>query len=130
MGASYFANAAADTTLVTTAETVVATVSGISSQRSGQKVELEGEINVTGGTSTTAYVLRIREDSLTGNLVDEIATDTLATAVGSAEDHTIRAEHTPVGELSLKTYVLTVSQTGAAANGTVNHARLRADLNP
>lgn len=130
MGATYIANAAANTTLVTTAETVVATLTGVTSQQAGQLVELEGEINVTGGTTTSAFVLRVREDSLTGNLVDEIATDTLASAVGSAEDHMIRAEHAPTGELSGKSYVLTVAQTGATANGTVNHARLRADLVP
>lgn len=130
MGTSYFVDAAADTTLTNATETVVATLGGITSQRLGQKVELEGQINVTGGTSTTAYVLRIREDSLTGNLVDEIATDTLASAVGSAEDHVIHAEHIPAGELSGKTYVLTVTQTGGAANGTVNHGFLRADLVP
>ena len=130
MPASYFVNAAADVTLTNATETVVATLSGIASQRAGQRVELEGEINVTGGTSTTAFVLRVREDSLTGNLVDEAPVDTLATAVGSPEDHTIRAEHVPALELSNKTYVLTVTQTGGAAAGTCNHARLRADLVP
>jgi len=130
MGASYFVNAAPDTTLTNAVETVVATLTGVLSQRGGQKVELEGQVNVTAGATTTAFVLRIREDSLTGNLVDEIATDTLATAVGSAEDHVIHAEHTPTGELSNKTYVLTVTQTGGSGAGTVNHGFLRADLTP
>lgn len=130
MPASYFADVAADVTLSAAAETVVATVTGVTSQRGGQTVELEGQVNVTGGTSTTAYVLRIREDGLAGNVVDEVITDTLDAAVGSAEDHIITARHAPAGELSGKSYVLTVSQTSGAASGTVNHARLRADVTP
>jgi hypothetical protein len=130
VGSSYFINVAGDVTLTNATETVVATLAGISTQRVGQRVELEGQINVTGGTSTTAYVLRIREDSLTGTLVDETAPDTLASAVGSPEDHTIHAEFVPTGDLSGKTFVLTVTQTGGAAAGTVNHGWLRADLTP
>lgn len=130
MGASYFIDVASDTTVTNAAETVVATLPGVTTQRVGQKVELEGTVNITGGTSTTAYVLRIREDTLTGNVVGELATDTLASAVGSPEDHTIHAEHSPATDLSNKSYVLTVTQTGGAANGTANHASLRADLTP
>lgn len=118
-------------TLTTTAETVVATLTGVSSKRAGQRVHLEGHINITTGTSTTAVVLRVRQDSLTGTVVDTVETDSLAAAAaGNPEDHFIEADFAAGGELSLKTFVLTASQTGAAANGTVNLAALRADLSP
>lgn len=130
MGTAYAVNQPQDTVVTNAAETVVATLGGVTSARPGQSVFLEGNINITGGTSTTAYVLRIREDGIAGNVVDELSTDTLATAVGSAEDHTIVATHAPAAELSNKTYVLTVVQTAGAAGGTCNHARLRAELSP
>ncbi len=130
MGLLYESDAATDVTLTTTAETVLATVSGVASQRIGQKVRLHGHANITLGTGTTALVFRIREDSLTGTLVDELETDQIATAAGSTEDHEIVMEHAPAGELSNKSYVLTVSQTGASANGTCNHANLKAETTP
>jgi hypothetical protein len=130
MGLTYVSDVSTDVAVTNAAETVVATLTGVSSQRAGQRVELEGTVNITTGTSTTAVVLRIREDTLTGTLVGEIATDTLSTAVGSPEDHTIHAEHTPTGEIANKSYVLTVVQTAGAGAGTANHASLRADTTP
>lgn len=127
---TYSVNVSADVTLTNATETVVATLSGVSMQRAGQRIDLRGTVNITGGTSTTAYVLRVREDSLIGTVVDELSTDTLASAVGSPEDHEITATHTPSGELAGKTYVLTVTQTGGAAAGTCNHATLVADTLP
>lgn len=130
MGMEYVIDVPADTPLVTTAETVVATLSGVASQRPGQTVILKGFINVSGGTSTTAFTVRVREDSLTGTLVDEALTEALAGVVGTAEDHNIEVTHTPTGELSNKSYVLTIAQVGAAANGNVTHAQLVARTNP
>lgn len=131
MSFDYEAEVNSAQTITTTAETVVATLSGVSSRRAGQKVHLEGHVNITTGTSTTAVVLRIRQDSLTGTVVDTVETDSLAAAAaGNPEDHFISADFPGAGELSLKTFVLTVTQTGAAANGTVNLAELRADLQP
>lgn len=126
----YNVDVAADTTLVTTAETVVATLSGVAMQRGGQTVRLQGDVVITTGASTTALVLRIREDSLTGTIVDEAETDTLAAAAGSSEDHSIVALHSPASEVTGKTYVLTVSQTAASANGSVTHASLEATVSP
>jgi hypothetical protein len=130
VGQVYSANQASDTTLTTTAETVVATLTGVASQRAGQQVRLHGQVNISTGTATTVVTLRIREDSLTGTLVDELQADGIAAAVGAGEDHEIVATHTPTGELSGKTYVLTVAQTAATGNGTVNHASLEAETLP
>lgn len=127
---TYSANQATDTALVTTAETVVATLTGVSFSRPGQRVDLRGTINVTSGTGTTGFTLRVREDSLTGAVVDEAPVVTLDSAVGAPEDHEVTATHTPAGEIAGKTYVLTVAQVAATANGNVSHATLVADTLP
>lgn len=128
MGGVYSVNVPGDTTLVTTAETVVATLPGVSMSRPGQAVRLHGQVDVTTGGSTTALVLRVRRDSLTGALVDEAKTVQISAAAGSTEDHDIVVTDAPGTELAGQTYVLTVSQTGAAANGTAVHASLEAEV--
>lgn len=122
----YISDVSADTPLVTTAETVVATLSNVANGGVGRPVTLSGNVVVTTGTTTSALVLRVREDSLTGTVVDEAETDTLAAAAGGTEDHAVVAVHSPSGELSGKTYVLTVAQSGATGNGSCVHATLRA----
>jgi hypothetical protein len=126
----YVVDVAADTTLVTTAETVLATLSGVQSQKPGQTVFLEGDVILTTGTTTSAVVVRIREDSLTGTLVDEAETDVAINAAGSTDPYRITAQHSPTGELSNKTYVLTASMTSATANGTAVHASLTGTVSP
>lgn len=118
-------------TLLTTAETVVATLGGVSSRRAGQRLHVEGHINILTGTGTTALVLRLRQDVLTGTVIDTVETDFIAAvAAGDTEDHLIEGDLVLAGELSGKSVVLTVAQTGATGNGTVNLATLRADLQP
>lgn len=130
MPRTYNVDVPTDTTLVTTAETVVATLSGVTMSRPGQSIRLHGSVSVTTGATTTALVTRIRQDSLTGALVDEAITDTLAAAAGGTEGHDIVATHSPTGELAGATYVLTVSQTGATGNGACVHASLHAEVTP
>lgn len=119
-----------DTTLVTTAETVVATLAGVSTNQAGQTVALRGLANITLGATTTAVVMRVRRDSLSGAVVGEVQTEQIFTAAGSTEDHEIYREESAPGEFSGRTYVLTVSQTGAGGNGTVNNASLEAEVTP
>lgn len=116
----------ADTTLTTTAETVVATLIGVSTSGPGRKVTLKGEAKITTGGSTTALTLRIRRDSLTGTIVDETNAVNVEAAAGSTEDHDIMCDDIPTGELFNATYVLTAQQTGAAANGSAVYAYLEA----
>lgn len=119
-----------DTTLVTTAETVVATLTGVSTAQPGQSVGLRGKANITLGTGTTAIVSRLRRDSVSGTVVGEVQTEQISSAAGSTEDHEIYHEDANAGEFSGRTYVMTVSQTGASANGTVNNASLECEIYP
>lgn len=120
----------ADTTLVTTAETVIATLTGVSTNQPGQQVGLRGLANITLGVGTTAVVMRIRRDSLAGAVVGEVQTEQIFSAAGSTEDHEVYREDAGAGEFSGRTYVLTASQTGATGNGTVNNASLECEVTP
>lgn len=119
-----------DVTLTTTAETVVATVTGVSTSQAGQTVSIRGLANITLGTNTTAVVMRVRRDSLTGTVVGEVQTEQIFSAAGSTEDHEIYREESNPGEFSGRTYVVTVSQTGATANGTVNNGSVEVEVTP
>jgi hypothetical protein len=116
----------ADTTLVTTAETVIATLAGISTSGAGRTVRFEGFAKVTTGGSTTGLTLRIRRDSVSGTVVDESNVTQISTAAGSTEDHGIEADDVLTGEIFNATYVLTAQQAAAAANGTCVYAYLKA----
>lgn len=119
-----------DTSLVTTAETVVATLAGVSTNQPNQQVGLRGTYNITLGATTSALVTRIRRDGIAGAVVGEVQTEQIFSAAGSTEDHEIYREDVGAGEFSGRTYVVTVSQTAATANGTVNNASLEAEVTP
>jgi hypothetical protein len=119
-----------DVTLVTTAETVVGTITGIATNQPGQTVGVRGKMNITLGTNTTAIVMRVRRDNLTGTQVGETQTEQISSAAGSTEDHEIYREDLNAGEFSGRTYVVTVSQTAASANGTVNNGSVEVEITP
>lgn len=111
---------ASNTTLVTTAEAVAATSAAKDIENpGGQGTRISGIVNVTTGAATTAVVVRVREDSLTGNVIGEALTHTIGAAVSAtipfdALDTSLTDDN--------KVYVVTVTQTAATGNGTVNHA--------
>ena len=129
MGQTFAVDVSADTPLVTTAETVVATLSGVTLPRAGMFVNLHGQATITTGTATTGVTLRVRRDSLTGPLVSESEPDVIAAAVGSNEPFTIAVQDTP-GELQGATYVLTAQAVAATGNGSCTHANLTAVTSP
>lgn len=127
---SFNAYTSTDTPLVTTAETVVATLGGISTNQPGQTLNFHGSFTGTSGTTTSAYTLRVREDSVSGAIVGESVVDAIEAAVGAVETHTIDCSVATPNEFSGKTYVLTVQQTAATANGNVTQASLTATITP
>jgi hypothetical protein len=118
----------ADTTLVTTAETVVATLSNVGTTRPGEPIALKGWLQLTTGTSTTGVTVRIRRDSLSGAVVGEGNVEQVSAAAGSTEAHEIETQDSFTGEVPSQTYVLTVAQTAASANGSVLQAWLEAEV--
>lgn len=110
------------TTITTTSETVAATGTTVTENNpGGQGVIVYGVVNVTSGTLTTALVIRVRQNSLTGSVVGAAQTiTTTATNSVSIPFHVLDTA-TLTGPIN---YVVTVQQTGASANGTVNFAAI------
>lgn len=116
---------AADVTLVTTTETVVATLSGISTPRK-RDITLKGWAQVTTGTSTTGVIMRIRRGTaITDTLVGEANTEQVSAAAGSTEGHDVETVD-PGIDMASGSYVLTAQLVAASANGAVLQSTLTA----
>lgn len=109
--------ATANVTLTTSAETVVVTSDEIFLPRRNHRVLVHGLAELTTGGSTTAVTPRIRRASLTGALVGEANAITIGAAAGSTEIFE-KCVVDDVDNLDSVIYVLTLAQTGAAADGT------------
>ena len=114
-------------TLVTTAETIVATLSGINTP-GRRTIGLRGWLELTTGVATTAVTLRLRRGPLvTDTLVSEAVAKEVGAAAGSDEEFSIEVDD--VGQdMAGGTYVLTAQQTAATGNGTVLQSRITADI--
>lgn len=124
---SYTTEVTANTALVTTAETVVATLSTVSTYQPGEKIKLSGQAQLTTGANTTAVTPRIRRDSVTGTVVNEANAITVGAAAGSTEVFDVQCEDQFSGEVANQVYVLTLQQTGATADGSALYAYLEAE---
>lgn len=114
-----------DTTLTTTTETVVATLSGVSTPRP-VNVSLHGWAQLTTGTGTTTVTPRIRRGTdITGTLIDEGNAVTIGAAAGGNEAFDIDALD-EAADLGGASYVLTLQQAAATGNGTALQANLSA----
>lgn len=114
---------AAATPLVTTAETVVATVGGVSTQSPDSLVILEAVVQVLYGTGTTGATIRVRRGTdATGAVVGTAVLEN-ATA-GVTGDLELQVQDAP-GELAGGSYVVTVQQAGASGNGTFQQGSLQ-----
>lgn len=115
----------ANDTLVTTAETVVCTLDGISTP-GRRTVRVKGWVQVTTGTGATTLTPRIRRGTgVTGTLIDEANAITLQAAAGGTEELELTAEDEGV-DLANASYVLTVQQAAATGNGTALQAAMEA----
>jgi len=95
-------------------ETVVATLPGISTEFDGQTVRLRGWLKATTGTGTTAGLMRIRRDSLTGTVVSEATAETGPFVASKTLDASVSADDAS-RTLAGATYVLTYQGTGDTA---------------
>lgn len=115
---------AAAVTITTTTETVAATTLPISTDGANQTVNLDCSGEVTPGTSTTALVIKVRRGTgITGTQVG--TTQTLTVTAPNKTGFSVQVADTP-GEVAGQQYVVTVTQTGAAANGTIDQAAIQA----
>lgn len=117
--------ASVDVTLVTTTETVIATLSGVSTPRK-RDITLKGWAQITTGTNTTGVTLRIRRGTTTSDtLVGEANTEQVSAAAGSTEGHDVETID-PGIDMAAGSYVLTAQLVAATANGASLQATLTA----
>lgn len=103
---------AADVALTAATEAVVVTVPGISTDGPGQRVRLLGFITLLTAAGATTVTLRWRQTGLTGTLVGEANTITVAATTSYEWPHNV--EDTP-GEVASLPYVLTATVAGGNA---------------
>ena len=113
--------ALASTSLPTTVETVVASIVVPIVTPQAPTVSIEANMNILVGTAGTGLTLRIRRDSLTGAVVGNAQSYTLA--AGATQNVSVCADDNP-GEESTRTYVVTVAQVAATGSGTCNQANV------
>lgn len=119
---SFAVQSTAATSLVTTAETVVAVLKGISTRSAGETIELRSRVEATWGTNATGAKIRIyRGADATGTLVS--TSPTLTVAAGNLSGLNPVAVDTP-GEVANQSYCITVTQVGATGNGTMTSAEI------
>ena len=117
---------AVNVNIPTTTETVVATLSGITTDSASRRLTLFADIELATGVGTTAVAMRIRRGvDTTGPVVGVAETATAIGAAGSADPYSIEAADSP-GEVNNQSYVVTIQQTGATGNGTAQSAQLTA----
>ena len=101
-------------------ETVVLTTGGIDTTPNQSRVLITGIIAITPGTAATAVVVKVRRGSATTGT--EVGTVTSQTGAGGAPRVIPYHVEDAPGEVAGEQYVVTVTETGATANGTVSVA--------
>lgn len=119
-----YTHAITNATVVTTAETVVATLNGVNPSPN-TIVGLLGWLAMTVGTAGTAVRIRIRRDSLTGTVVADTGAVTAGIAAAAVAALDVNGDDSP-GDVASQTYVMTVQQTAATGNATINAVALGA----
>lgn len=120
MGRVYSKAVTADTTVVTTAETVAIVSDPISQSYDQERVTISGMISMLTGTGTTALTIRVREgNGITGTQVGESIPVTIG--AGANDPRPFQVSYNPQSVANMP-YSVTVQQTAASANGTVLNA--------
>lgn len=107
----------------TTTETIAATVQ-VSTDNAGANVTLEGNLDLTTGTGVTGVTVQVRRGATVAGTVVGSA-EVPAAAASTRVVFPIQVNDNP-GEVASQSYVLTVTQTAATGNGTINSASLQA----
>ena len=102
------------------AETVVYTTPTLQTGQGTGTVGVTGTVNITPGTSTTALVIRVRQGSLTGPVVGQAATHTVAAGAAQSISFGSSDTSTFLEQVNGGVYVVTVAQTGGTVAGTTN----------
>lgn len=113
-------------TVTLAAETLVLTAPAYAvNNPGGQGISVDGAVDITAGTSTTAIVLRVRRDSVIGTVVGTITHTLAATVVGAIPFDFLDTVATAL--VGSPVYVLTAQQTAGSANGTISVATMNVE---
>ena len=113
-------------TVTLAAETVVVSAPAYPvNNPGGQGVSIDGMVDITAGTSTTAIVLRVRRDTLTGTVVGTVTHSLAATVLGAIPFDFLDTAATAL--VGAPVYVLTAQQTAGSANGTISVATMNVE---
>lgn len=102
------------------AETVIYTTPNIQVGAGDGLIAVTGTVNITPGATTTALVIRVRQGSLTGPLVGQAATHTVAAAAPQSISFGATDSSGAAQAAGGIPYVVTVAQTGGTGAGTTN----------
>lgn len=126
---SAYASSLGAQTITTTTETVICTLSGVTSRGQGFPVNLSGFAQFAVNAATTATLLRVRLGSVTGGIVGSVTGQYAATAGTATFDQLqVATTDNPTGEYAGQVYVLTIQATAAGANWNVTAATLSATI--
>lgn len=111
-----------DTTITTTAETVVATSEAC--RMPGRPVKLIVRIYgvVTTSANSATYKVRVRRDTLTGTALGDAIAQTVLVAAGGTEPFMFTATDERAGDLNSVVYVATLEIASASSTSTVGQA--------
>jgi len=119
-----FNHSVTDVTISTTTETVVISSGPVSLPFQTCHIIVLAWCQLVSGTGTTDVTPRIRRGTTTaGALVGEANAEVVKTAAGSREPFMIMVHEERAGEEAVE-YCLTIQQTAATADGTVNQAAI------
>jgi hypothetical protein len=118
----------ADVTIVTTAETVVATSEAC--RMPGRPVKLLVKFYgvVTTGADSATVKVRIRRDTLTGTALGDALAETVKVTAGGIEPFVMMATDERAGTLNSVIYVATLEIASASANSTVGQAYIEVTI--
>lgn len=124
----FSAQITAAVTVVTTTETVVLTLPGVSTNGAQDQVFVSGSLAMLLGTAATTLTVRVRRGTgITGTVVGVAEVDTAIAA--ETDPFPFDALDVP-GEVAGLAYVVTVQQASATANGSVTYCAGQISLGP
>lgn len=117
-----------DVTITTTAETVVATLSGCTVPGGTFSAGLHCSGIVTTSANSTTYKVRIRRSSVSGTALGDAVAETIKVTAGGTEAYSLDVTDQQVAQLSQAVYVCTLEFAGADATSTSKWSYIQAVL--
>lgn len=118
-----YATCTTDVTLTTTTENIACSSPALAVPRGEANVVVVCYMQTTTGAGTTGVIPRIRRGTaITGTLVSEENTITIAAAAGSTETHAMQVSEERAA--TAVEYSCTMDQVGATGNGTVLYSSI------